>query len=137
MNQRHLLFHGTALALLGLCVFAGVPFAAEKDGKDGKTSSTDKAASGEKTDKKPSPPPAAATVVTVPVPVAEAAAKMTVPEGFHVSLVAGEPDVVQPIAFTFDDRGRLWVCECLSYPKWAATGHDRITIFENDGKGNF
>src|SRR5262249_18036235 len=73
-----------------------------------------------------------------PVPPAEAPGKMTVPTGFHVSLFAGEPDVVQPIAFTFDDRGRIWVVECLSYPKWSldGTGHDRVTMFEDtDGDG--
>lgn len=71
-----------------------------------------------------------------PLPVKESLAKMKVPEGFKVSLFAGEPDVVQPVAFDFDDRGRLWVAEFLSYPKWAATGNDRIVIFEdtnNDG----
>ncbi len=75
-----------------------------------------------------------------PVPTAEAAAKMTVPEGFHVTLFAGEPDVVQPIAMTFDDRGRLWVVECLSYPKWRddGKGNDRVVIFEDtDGDGRF
>ena len=41
---------------------------------------------------------------------------MTVPEGFRVSLFAGEADVVQPIAFTFDDRGRLWVVVCYCTP---------------------
>ena len=62
-----------------------------------------------------------------PVPTSEAAAKMKVPPGFHVTLFAGEPDIVQPIAFTFDDRGRMWVVECLSYPKWSrdGKGHDQ------------
>jgi putative membrane-bound dehydrogenase-like protein len=41
---------------------------------------------------------------------------MTVPEGFTVSLFAGEPDVKQPIAFCLDDRGRLWVVEAYCYP---------------------
>src|SRR5579885_1579621 len=75
-----------------------------------------------------------------PVPAKEAAARMTVPDGFRVTLFAGEPDVVQPIAMTFDDRGRLWVVECLSYPKWRddGTGHDRVVIFEDtDGDGHF
>jgi putative membrane-bound dehydrogenase-like protein len=76
-----------------------------------------------------------------PFPPAEAAGHMTVPAGFKVTLFAGEPDVVQPIAFTFDDRGRLWVAECLSYPNWlpeGAQGHDRILIFEDrDGDGHF
>ena len=36
---------------------------------------------------------------------------MTLPEGFRVTLFAGEPDVAQPIGFTTDDRGRLWIGE--------------------------
>ena len=63
---------------------------------------------------------------------------MKLPPGFHATLFAGEPDVVQPIAFTFDDRGRLWVVECLSYPKWQAdgNGNDRVMILEDtDGDG--
>src|SRR5882724_4600166 len=75
-----------------------------------------------------------------PIPPDKAAGKMTVPDGFKVTLFAGEPDVVQPIAFTFDDRGRLWVVECLSYPNWtkAGTGHDRVVIFEDTaGDGTF
>jgi putative membrane-bound dehydrogenase-like protein len=47
----------------------------------------------------------------------DAAKNMTVPPGFSVSLFAGEPDVHQPIAFCFDDRGRLWVVEAFVYPK--------------------
>ena len=35
----------------------------------------------------------------------EAARAMTVPPGFTVTLFAGEPDVVQPIAMAIDDRG--------------------------------
>ena len=49
-----------------------------------------------------------------PLPPKVAPTRMTLPEGFRATLFAGEPDVVQPIAFTFDDRGRLWVVECLS-----------------------
>ena len=73
-----------------------------------------------------------------PIPAAEAPGKMTLPEGFKATLFAGEPDVVQPIAFTFDDRGRMWVVECLSYPNWKpdGTGADRVTMFEDtDGDG--
>ncbi|HEY1377986.1 MAG TPA: PVC-type heme-binding CxxCH protein, partial [Gemmataceae bacterium] len=75
-----------------------------------------------------------------PVPPGEAAARMALPPGFRATLFAGEPDVVQPIAFTFDDRGRLWVVENYSYPKWLATaeGRDRVLIFEDtDGDGHF
>jgi putative membrane-bound dehydrogenase-like protein len=79
----------------------------------------------------------------------KAAAAMTVPEGFNVTLFAGEPDVHQPVAFTIDDRGRLWVAEAFTYPKRhphpgpvlpaaeRAKG-DRILIFEDaDGDGKF
>ena len=73
-----------------------------------------------------------------PLPPKEAAAKMTLPKGFRATLFAGEPDVVQPIAIAFDDRGRLWVAECLSYPTWRAKGNDRIVIFEDtDNDGQF
>ena len=78
---------------------------------------------------------------TAPFKPDEAPGKMTVPEGFKITLFAGEPDVVQPMGFTFDDRGRLWVVECLSYPKWlppGQEGRDRIVIFEDtDGDGKF
>ncbi len=73
-----------------------------------------------------------------PVPTIDAAAKMTVPPGFNVTLFGGEPDIVQPIAFTFDDRGRMWVVECLSYPKWSrdGKGKDRVVVLEDvDGDG--
>lgn len=75
-----------------------------------------------------------------PIPPQDAPAKMKLPAGFNVTLFAGEPDVVQPIAFTFDDRGRLWVVECLSYPEWSKTGEgrDRVTIYDDrDGDGKF
>lgn len=54
--------------------------------------------------------------VDAPLPGEEAARTMIVPEGFHVTLFAGEPDVRQPISFCIDDRGRLWVAEAYSYP---------------------
>jgi len=75
-----------------------------------------------------------------PKSLAEAVKAMTVPQGFQISLFAGEPDVVQPIAMTMDERGRLWVVECLSYPDWqaGAQGRDRVVIFEDrDGDGRF
>ncbi len=70
----------------------------------------------------------------------EAAAAMTAQPGFHVTLFAGEPDVIQPIAFTIDDRGRLWVVESYSYPIRLPDDQakDRILIFEDaDGDGKF
>jgi putative membrane-bound dehydrogenase-like protein len=62
------------------------------------------------------------------------------PEGFKAELVAAEPDIVQPIAFTFDELGRLWVVEALSYPakRPEGEGKDRVVILEDyDGDGSF
>ncbi|HEY2156507.1 MAG TPA: PVC-type heme-binding CxxCH protein, partial [Isosphaeraceae bacterium] len=67
----------------------------------------------------------------------EALERMTVPPGFTVELVAAEPDLVNPIAMTFDDRGRIWVTESLEYPrKEPGPGRDRVRILEDtDGDG--
>lgn len=61
----------------------------------------------------------------------EAARRMTLPEGFRSTPFASEPVVHQPIAFTIDERGRLWVVENYSYPDWAPYGRDRIIILED------
>ena len=74
------------------------------------------------------------------LPPAKAAGAMTAPEGFTVTLFAGEPDVRQPIAMCLDDRGRLWVAEAYSYPvrRPDKEARDRILIFEDtDGDGKF
>src|SRR5262245_48533314 len=47
----------------------------------------------------------------------EAVKKMTVPEGFSVEIVAAEPQIVNPVAMTFDERGRIWITESLEYPR--------------------
>lgn len=57
-----------------------------------------------------------------------------VPPGFEVRLFASEPMVVNPVAMTWDERGRLWVVELYEYPKGAAKGEkprDRIKILED------
>jgi hypothetical protein len=63
----------------------------------------------------------------------EAANVMTLPTGFTITLAASEPDVVRPICFTFDPRGRLWVVEGHTYPIPAPEGQgkDRVLIFED------
>jgi putative heme-binding domain-containing protein len=67
----------------------------------------------------------------------EAIKRMTVPDGFSVELVAAEPDIVNPVAMTFDERGRIWITESLEYPRRSAgPGRDRIKILEDtDGDG--
>jgi putative membrane-bound dehydrogenase-like protein len=65
-------------------------------------------------------------------------ASMKLPDGFRVQVFAAEPDVVQPIAYAIDPRGRLWVIENYSYPDWNVEGRDRVVIFEDaDGDGRF
>ena len=42
---------------------------------------------------------------------ADALKALHVPHGFRATLFAAEPDVRQPIALCWDERGRLWVAE--------------------------
>lgn len=78
----------------------------------------------------------------VPTPAAESLKKITLPPGFRAQLFAAEPQVMQPIAMEFDDRGRLWVVENFSYPTLKKNNGvtnpapDRIVIFtDRDGTG--
>ena len=67
------------------------------------------------------------TLPNDPYEPAEALKRMTVPEGFTVELVASEPDIINPIAMTFDDRGRIWVTESVEYPRKSAGPASFIT----------
>ena len=75
-----------------------------------------------------------------PYSTQEAIKRMTVPDGFTVELVASEPDIVNPVAMCFDDRGRIFVTESVEYPrKLAGVGRDRVKILEdtnNDGRAD-
>ena len=64
-------------------------------------------------------------------PAAETAKQMKLPPGFSAQVVAAEPDVVQPVAYTMDDRGRLWVVENTNYPNCPGKPVDKILIFED------
>ncbi len=67
-----------------------------------------------------------------PLSPAEAMKKMTLPEGFKVELVASEPDIINPVAMTIDERGRFWITESLEYPRHdAGPGRDRIKVLES------
>jgi len=79
---------------------------------------------------------------TQPMPAAEAAAKFTLPPGFKATVFASEPDVQNPIAMTWDGKGRLWVAENYTYAeppkKIDLSLRDRILIFEDKkGDGHF
>ena len=62
-----------------------------------------------------------------PLSVAEALVLMTVPPGFTVECVASEPQIVNPVGMTFDERGRIWITESIEYPRRdPGPGRDRI-----------
>ena len=65
----------------------------------------------------------------------EAVAAMTIKDGFAVNAWAAEPMVTQPMAFCWDDRGRLWVAENRDYESRAKgfsnDGNSRIVILED------
>ena len=71
----------------------------------------------------------------------QAVAQMAIPNGFDVSIFAAEPDIAEPIAFCFDDRGRLWIAENFNYQtrrKHTDEQVSRIQILEDsDGDGTF
>lgn len=50
-----------------------------------------------------------------------------VPVDFEIQLFASEPDITNPIAMAWDERGRLWIVESVDYPN---------TFVETDGKAN-
>ena len=71
---------------------------------------------------------------------AEAIKKMVVPHDFQVEVVASEPEIVNPVAMTFDERGRIWITESLEYPRCSpGPGRDRVKVLEDtngDGKAD-
>jgi putative membrane-bound dehydrogenase-like protein len=65
----------------------------------------------------------------------EAIAAMTVKDGFVVNTWASEPMMTQPMAFCWDDRGRLWIAENKDYESrghgFSNSGQSRILILED------
>lgn len=63
------------------------------------------------------------------------------PAGLRIEVVACEPEVIDPVAMRFDERGRLWVVEMRDYPDPPAPGEpgrSRIRVLEDlDGDGRF
>src|SRR5687768_8348447 len=66
----------------------------------------------------------------------DAVGKFSVRPGFHVELVAAEPNVVDPIALCFDENGRMFVCEMIDYSERREEKLGRIRMLEDlDGNG--
>ncbi len=74
----------------------------------------------------------------LPVEPAAALATWKVKPGFKLQLAAHEPQVRDPIAISFDENGRMFVCEMIDYSERRdATPHlGRISMLEDkDGDG--
>ena len=68
--------------------------------------------------------------------VDEALKTFTIEKGFVIEPVAAEPLVEKPVALTFDEKGRMWVCEMRGYMpdidgKGESTPSGRIAILED------
>ena len=82
-------------------------------------------------------------VTNVPLtPPEKTIGMMHLTPGFKATLFAAEPDIQQPIAMTWDEKGRLWVAENYTYSdgkeRFDMKLKDRILIFEDtDNDGHF
>lgn len=99
------------------------------------------AQSGDKPGHVMAPPPAHWKIPDAPVVKPEdAAATMTLEDGFELSLVAAEPMLHDPVALAFDGDGRIWVAEMMGYMpdidgKLEDATFGRISVLE-DGDGD-
>lgn len=71
---------------------------------------------------------------------AESKKLIQTPVDFDIKLFAAEPDITNPIAMSWDERGRLWIVESVDYPntfkETDGASNDRIKICEDtDGDG--
>ena len=61
---------------------------------------------------------------------------LILPDGFEAQLFVHEPEIVNPIDMTWDDRGRMYVAVTNDYPYIKENGNDKIIICEDkDGDG--
>ena len=78
----------------------------------------------------------------LPFEVNDAMKFIQIPAEYSLSLFATEPEIVKPIAFAFDERGRMWIAETVDYPNeplGGKPGDDRIRIIEDtngDGRAD-
>jgi putative membrane-bound dehydrogenase-like protein len=72
---------------------------------------------------------------------AKSLSRLQVAPGLRVELVAAEPEVIDPVALAFDERGRLWVAEMRDYPTGPLNGEpprSRIKVLEDrDADGRY
>ena len=69
----------------------------------------------------------------------DAKEQLIMAEGFEVNCFASEqdfPELANPVQFTFDAKGRLWVAVMPSYPQWQPKSKmdDKVLILEDTNK---
>ncbi len=84
-------------------------------------------------------PSAAAEPDSQPLSPQDGLATLRLPAGFEAQIVAAEPLTLDPVAFDWDARGRLWVVEMADYPlgldnEGASGGRIRV-LEDRDGDG--
>ena len=78
----------------------------------------------------------------VPLAQPESQKYIQVPPEFNLKVFAAEPNIINPMALNWDERGRLWVIEGVDYPNEVREenkGNDRIKICEDtngDGRAD-
>lgn len=73
------------------------------------------------------------------LPGAEQQKLFKMADGYEIQLVASEenfPELANPVALNFDNKGRLWVSTMQSYPHWQPKGPmaDKLLILEDENK---
>lgn len=72
------------------------------------------------------------TIAPASAEAARASEAVGVPPGFRPELVAAEPLLANPVAFCFDDRGRLFVCETFRPDKGAEDNRRHMNWLDDD-----
>ena len=82
----------------------------------------------------PPPPPREPAIAAASDEPARAAAGFGLPAGFAVECFAAEPDLANPVAFSIDERGRVFVCEAFRAHKGVGdnTGKEGTPWLEAD-----
>lgn len=65
---------------------------------------------------------------------------LVLPDGIHAELVACEPQIVDPVAFAFDEKFQLWVVEMRDYPNGPSDGmppRSRIKLLLDKDRNGF
>jgi len=73
-----------------------------------------------------------------PTPPEKALATFKIESGFKLELAAAEPNVVDPVALSFDENGRMYVVEMRDYSERRSERLGRIRLLEDaDNDGHF